>query len=922
MKQKSNVLYEVMLAAVIIAFILMTQLIGTTSVFNKSEGVDEEGCPVTSTTFKDLEAPGTVFGIITIKEWEDMIHSRFPDAEIRHYNSMPNLYAGLDAGEVDAAIGFIDERKTLAGTHPDLAYIDKPFVSEDFGFGVQKTERGKTLCRELNQYLAELKKSGDYDKLRARWEDPDRKEDQGRKYTFTGEKGKVRIATSGMWTPMTFYSGENLTGEFIEIIDGFCAAYGYIPEYDVVVFSASLTGLASHTYDIVADSVTSSEERLENMYITDPLMKDDYYLVVRRGSGLSKVPKASVFISNIKDSFRRNFITEDRYKIMLTGLVTTVLLSLTAGIAGTLLGVVICFLRMRENPIERAFASLYIRLFRALPVVVLLLVLNYIVFKNSGLSPFQICAITFSIEFSAYCAEVFRSGINAVPSGQQRAAQALGFGRIQAFQKVIWPQAMVHILPVYSGQFISTVKLTSVAGYISVVDLTKASDLIRARTYEAFFPLFVTSIIYIFLCYILVTLLRILEKKINPGERKVPENIRKIIEGFDPDRRHEKICDDSEKRPELKDQAGEITAPLIRIQHLKKSFGDVTPITDVNCDISRGDVISVIGPSGTGKSTLLSLINHLEEADSGSILFEGQDTRAKGYNLNQLRQQVGMVFQSFNLFAHLTVIENLMLGQTDILKRSPENACERSMELLQMVGLTDKALSLPSELSGGQQQRVAIIRTVAMDPKIILFDEPTSALDPTMVGEVLAVIHQLAKEGMSMLIVTHEMQFARNVSNRVFFMDEGVIYEEGTPEEMFDAPRRDKTRQFIRRLKVLDLKVQKMGFNPAGMIRQIEQFGFRHVISRRLMIKMMIVAEELCMQLILPRLREQDEILLTYEFSEENDGSIAFKVSYPGENDNPLEDADPISAAMIRGACPQPSWQCEDGTCMMTGVLA
>ena len=914
MKQKKITFYEILLAVIIIALILMSQLIGTTTVADDSEGVDEDGLPVTSKTLEDLEAPGTRFGIMTLQEWEMEVRNRFPESEIRLYNSMANSFTALDAGEIDAAMGFIDERQTLAKTHPDLAFIQEPFAVVDFGFGTQKTEKGKVLCRELNQYLAEIRKSGEYDALREKWEDPNRSGDVMGTYTFSGEKGTLQVVTGGLWTPMTFYQGETLTGEFVEIINGFCAQAGYIPQYETVDFSAELTGLASGAYDICADSITVSEERLESIYITDPLMKDEYYLLVKRESLQKEVPKSSVFIKNMTDSIRRTFITEDRYKTLISGLRVTILLSLIAGVLGTILGAVICFLRTRKNPYILAFASLYIRIFRAVPVVVLLLVLNYIIFQKSGLSAFWICALTFSIEFSAYCSEIFRSGINAVPAGQARAAMALGFGKIQTFQEVIWPQALVHLLPAYSGQIIATVKITSVAGYISVVDLTKASDIIRSRTYEAFFPLFFTAGVYFLLCSLLLTLLRIIEKKTHPEQRSVEKDIVEVLEAFEQTAARAYGSQDSSEIEE----AGK---PLISIEHLRKSFGDVTPIKDVNCDILKGDVVSVIGPSGTGKSTLLNLINHLEKADEGTILFEGQDTYGKGYNENHMREQIGMVFQSFNLFSHLTIIENLMLAQTKLLKRSRKEACEKSMQLLQMVGMTDKALSLPSQLSGGQQQRAAIIRAVAMDPKIILFDEPTSALDPTMVGEVLAVIRKLARDGLTMLIVTHEMRFARDVANRVFFMDEGIIYEEGSPEEIFDRPKKDKTRQFIGRLQVFETSIRKTGFDPIEQFSGIEQFGFRHMISRRLINKMMIVAEELCIQTILPMLGSSDEIRLVFEYSETDGGNVNIEVTYPGQDENPLEKSDDFSLMLIRHACQTLSWECHDGGCRIEGKL-
>ena len=914
MDQKTSIKCEILLAIVIMALVLLPQLIGTTTVIDETAGLDENGCPVATTTLEDLEASGTKIGSLTIQEWQAEISKRFPEAEIRQYNSMANLYAGVDAGEVDAALGFIDERQTLAETHPRLAFIDEPFAVVEFGFATQKGDAGTALCGELNRYLTGLKASGEYDALRAKWEAQDRTGDMMGKYAYSGEKGTLRIATSGLWTPMTFYMGETLTGEFVEIINGFCAAYGYTPQYEVVALTSGLAGLAAGSYDILADSVTISEERLGLINITDPLMEDDYYLLVRRTPVMKEVPKAPVFFKDIGASIRRTFITEDRYRILLSGLGVTILLSLAAGVFGTLLGMVICYLRMRSNRYVSAFASLYIRVFRSLPVVVLLLVLNYIVLRNTGLSAFWICAVTFSIEFSAYCAEIFRSGINAVPSGQARAATALGFGRFQTFRSVILPQAIVHFLPPYSGQFIATVKMTAVAGYISVIDLTKASDIIRSRTFEAFFPLFFTSLVYFLLCTLLVSLLRILEKRTHPEQRPVKKEIAEAVSAFRPDAAEEY------DQP-VAAGAGASGAPLIQLEHLKKSFENVTPIRDVSCDIFKGDVVSIIGPSGTGKSTLLNLVNHLETADGGRIIFDGQDTCAKGYNINRMRAQIGMVFQSFNLFSHLTIVENLMLAQTKLLKRSRKEACERSMALLQMVGLADKALSLPDQLSGGQQQRAAIVRAVAMDPKIILFDEPTSALDPTMIGEVLAVIRKLARDGMTMMIVTHEMRFARDVSNRVFFIDEGVIYEEGTPEEIFGAPKKDKTRQFINRLQVYETTMRKAAFDPIEQLGRIEQFALRHMVSRRLMNAMLTVEEELCIQIILPVLGSDGEVRLVFEYDDADGGSVGMEATYEGPNQNPLEAGDAVSLALTRLVCQDLKWECVNGRCKIDGKL-
>ena len=217
----------------------------------------------------------------------------------------------------------------------------------------------------------------------------------------------------------------------------------------------------------------------------------------------------------------------------------------------------------------------------------------------------------------------------------------------------------------------------------------------------------------------------------------------------------------------------------------------------INETINKGDVVCVIGPSGSGKSTFLRCLNLLETPTKGQIIFEGNDLTAKGVGLNLHRQKMGMVFQQFHLFPHMTVLENLTMAPVMLKKATKEQAEQKGLELLERVGLADRASSYPSELSGGQKQRVAIVRALCMNPDVMLFDEPTSALDPEMVGEVLDVMKELAKEGMTMVVVTHEMGFAREVANRVMFMDEGVITEEGTPAEIFDRPKSERLKTFL-----------------------------------------------------------------------------------------------------------------------------
>ena len=238
---------------------------------------------------------------------------------------------------------------------------------------------------------------------------------------------------------------------------------------------------------------------------------------------------------------------------------------------------------------------------------------------------------------------------------------------------------------------------------------------------------------------------------------------------------------------------------IIEIQHLKKHFGSLEVLNDINFSVQKGEVVTVIGSSGSGKSTMLRCINMLETPSGGEILFHGKNIAERGIDVNQYRSRVGMVFQNFNLFANKTVLQNCMLGQIKVLKKSKEEARERAMMYLRKVGMEAFANAGSVQLSGGQKQRVAIARALCMQPEVLLFDEPTSALDPEMVGEILDVIKELAQENMTMVIVTHEMAFARDVSTRVVFMDEGVIAEQGTPQQIFGAPRQERTKEFLSR---------------------------------------------------------------------------------------------------------------------------
>ncbi len=351
---------------------------------------------------------------------------------------------------------------------------------------------------------------------------------------------------------------------------------------------------------------------------------------------------------------------------------------------------------------------------------------------------------------------------------------------------------------------------------------------------------------------------------------------------------------------------------MITVNHLKKEYENATPLKDVCVTINKGDVISIIGPSGTGKSTFIRCINRLETPTAGQIIVDGTDVTDPKCDISKVRRKMGMVFQSFNLFSHLTIVENCMVGPMKLLGRSKQEAYDKAMELLKNVGLADKALSYPDELSGGQKQRVAIARTLAMEPEIILFDEPTSALDPTMVGEVQAVIRDLAKQGLTMMIVTHEMKFAREVSNRVFYMDEGGIYEDGTPEEIFDHPKKAKTIRFIRHLKVFSERISSKTFDFIGFNTRLEEFGRKSDMSQKTIYRLQSIFEELCVQIILPELSEEFTLETLVEYSAETD-QCTMEIAFDGAKFDPRESDNILSVKLVQNAVESIEYQHQDG---------
>ncbi len=823
-------------------------------------------------------------------------------------------------------------------------------------------------------------------------------------------------------------------------------------------------------------------------------------------------------IGSITESFTNNLIAEDRYRMILDGLQVTLLITLCAALLGTLLGGLVCWMRMSRSKWLQQVAKVYIELMRGTPVLVLLMLMYYVVMAPLDATGIVVAIVTFAMNTAAYISEMLRTTIQGIDRGLTEAGLALGFTQRQTFFKIVLPQVVKAVMPVYQGEVVSLLKGTSIVGYIAVADMTRASDLIRSRTFDAFFPLIVTAIIYFLMAWLIGLLLQSLVQRKHvkaivaavvltsfgmlgyvpsladgggetathiDGPSDVPpafqalngknvaviigsiqdiavtdmvpdanilrmtsqtdllaalengkvdaagsesltlmfnkellEKVDSVGAGLTPipigacyrldntelqqdfnrflaeirrDGTYQQILDrwsnaddpsamaipqqrgtgrtlrvatyptmpplnfinsgklsglepglltewanrrnwqleylimdfaaqipavqtgkadmamgaisiTEERQKQVlfsdgyidshivfitrkgeaailtnptqpstsendesywpwvvaililigggawlfirrkrgtctKPQTSDIklqTSDLLRITHLKKSYGDFNVLRDITTEVHRGEVISIIGPSGTGKSTFLRCLNLLEQPTGGRIVVDGEDILAKGYPVNRLRQKMGMVFQSFNLFEHKTVLENVIFAPCQLRHEPEEEARKEGLALLRKVGLAEKADVYPSSLSGGQKQRVAIARALAMKPDVILFDEPTSALDPTMVGEVLSVIRQLAKEGMTMLIVTHEMKFAHDVSTRIFFMYDGYIHEDGAPTQIFESPVHSATKAFIQRIRKEVFEIDGPDFDFLGMHSAMAAFCHKYGIAEKL----------------------------------------------------------------------------------------
>lgn len=465
--------------------------------------------------------------------------------------------------------------------------------------------------------------------------------------------------------------------------------------------------------------------------------------------------------------------------------VTVIELSTLTWLFGVVFGFILALARQSRFVVLSKFAKGYIWFFRSLPLLVLLIFTYNLpqAWAASSIvlsSPFAAGLIALVLSESAYIAEIHRGALQAIPKGQIEAGKALGIPFLGVQKLIVIPQALRIALPTLANQYVTIVKLTSLVSVISLTEILLVGQQLYTRNFLVMETLLAVAFYYVLIVTLMTFILNKLENKLDVTKREAAESKETIKVN------HQELNQLSQLKVE---RAGDFA---LEVKDVQKKFGQTEVLKHINLNVRWGEVVSIIGPSGSGKTTLIRSINGLETIDSGEILLEGQPFLSgtqDGENIsthNYMNKivHIGMVFQGYNLFPHKSVLENVMLAPLYHGQHQKEEIRTLALAMLDKVGLLEHANKYPHQLSGGQQQRVAIARALVMKPSIMLFDEPTSALDPELIKDVLAVIEELAKEGMTMVIVTHEMSFAFKVSNRVVFMEKGQIVYDATPEEL------------------------------------------------------------------------------------------------------------------------------------------
>lgn len=468
-------------------------------------------------TFDLTTLNGARMGVQVGSIYDDVILDVIESPEILYYKSRSDMVQALESGKIE---GYLADRPTaimICKENPNLTYWDHIINEDSYGFAFQKNAEGKALCDQMSEFLTMLREDGTLDQMEDKWLGDDETAKTMPDYsTLPATNGTIRYGIESVSVPFVYVRDGEVVGYEVELAIMFCEEYGYALQISDMEFAALIPAISAGKCDMISSCMSITPERQESVYFSIPNYQGGGTLMLRKET---QEPKSS-FWESLASSFEKNFIREDRWKLIVQGIGTTMLISVFAGVIGTMLGFALCMMRRTRFALISGIAKVYISVVQGTPVVVLLMILYYVVFGSSSMNAVWVAVLGFGLNFAAYVSEMMRTGIDAVDKGQVEAAYAIGFTKTSTFIKIVMPQAARHFLPVYRGEFISLVKMTSVAGYITIQDLTKMSDIIRSRTYEAFFPLIVTAAIYFLLSYLLAWLLTLIERHIDPKHRK------------------------------------------------------------------------------------------------------------------------------------------------------------------------------------------------------------------------------------------------------------------------------------------------------------------------------------------------------------------------------------------------------------------
>lgn len=524
-KMPSSWILPLVLSALLLALLLLCPQ--PSSVLAEGLGGEEGGGeknPVSEFSSPEaMNAANAKMGVRTGSIQDAYTAHYLPDTSIYYYEGLSDMIVALTSGKIDGFMTVATRVPLILRENQKLAAIELEGPLDHVAFMSARTEFSRDLLVKLNAYILSIQKNGLFDELYDEWfEAEDRYPQVIPRADLPGEKGTIRYVAQGNMEPISFMEGGDLTGLELDLLSRFCQAYGYGLAVTESNIAGMLAGITSGKYDLAGGGLAITEERRQSVDFTESYYAYGQWIITRAladGPGGSGDNDGVSFWERTAHSFHKTFIKENRWKLIASGIGVTLLISIMSGIVGTLFGFGICLLRMSKRKGPAGFAKFFIRLIQGVPLVVLLMILYYVLFGSVDINAIIVAIIGIAINFGVYVGEMMRTGIEAVPKGQVEASLALGYNNIQTFRKVIFPQAARQILPIYKGEFISMVKMTSVVGYIAVQDLTKASDIIRSRTYEAFFPLIVTAVIYFILAWALTSLLSLIEIRIDPRKR-------------------------------------------------------------------------------------------------------------------------------------------------------------------------------------------------------------------------------------------------------------------------------------------------------------------------------------------------------------------------------------------------------------------